>query len=189
MTAPVDLKELTLAELESLVQTWDQPRFRARQILKWVYKGIADFGDMTDLSRAFREELRHLARLSSLTLADRQVSQDGTQKFRWLLEDGLSIESVLILEEDHSTLCLSSQVGCALGCRFCLTARQGLARNLSAAEIVNQVLAVRPWVPRGNLGPPGQAPYQPGVHGHGGAFGQFSCPGPGAPDPGSFLGT
>uniref|UniRef100_A0A7C5AM31 Probable dual-specificity RNA methyltransferase RlmN n=1 Tax=Desulfobacca acetoxidans TaxID=60893 RepID=A0A7C5AM31_9BACT len=149
MTAPVDLKELTLAELESLVQTWDQPRFRARQILKWVYRGIADFGDMTDLSRAFREELRHLARLSSLTLADRQVSQDGTQKFRWLLEDGLSIESVLILEEDHSTLCLSSQVGCALGCRFCLTARQGLARNLSAAEIVNQVLAVRPWVPRG----------------------------------------
>jgi len=85
--------------------------------------------------------------LSALTLTARQVSGDGTQKFRWLLEDGTSIESVLIPEEDHSTLCLSSQVGCALGCRFCLTALQGLTRNLKVAEIVNQVLAVRPYAP------------------------------------------
>jgi 23S rRNA (adenine2503-C2)-methyltransferase len=102
---------------------------------------------MTDISRTFREELAGRARLSSLTLTARQLSQDGTRKFRWGLEDGTSIESVLIPEGDHSTLCLSSQVGCALGCRFCLTARQGLTRNLTAAEIVNQVLAVRPYVP------------------------------------------
>jgi 23S rRNA (adenine2503-C2)-methyltransferase len=147
MNEPIDLKELSLAELEDLVTNWGQPRFRARQILKWVYKGVSDFEEMTDISRTFREELPSLARLSALTLTARQESRDGTQKFRWLLEDGGTIESVLIPEEDHSTLCLSSQVGCALGCHFCLTARQGLTRNLKAAEIVNQVLAVRPYAP------------------------------------------
>jgi 23S rRNA (adenine2503-C2)-methyltransferase len=147
MTLPVDLRELTLAELEELVTDWGQPRFRARQILKWMYKGVQNFEEMTDISRSFREELCSRARLSALTLAARQVSTDGTQKFRGLLEDGSSIESVLIPEGDHSTLCLSSQVGCALGCRFCLTARQGLTRNLSAAEMVNQVLLVRSHVP------------------------------------------
>ena len=147
MTSVVDLKELTLEELENLVTAWGQPRFRARQILKWVYKGIREFGEMTDISRAFREELESRGRLSTLTLTAGQLSQDGTQKFRWRLEDGASIESVLIPEADHSTLCLSSQVGCALGCRFCLTARQGLTRNLTAAEMINQVLAVRPFAP------------------------------------------
>jgi|UniRef100_A0A7V6A4F3 23S rRNA (adenine2503-C2)-methyltransferase len=147
MKTLVDLKALTLAELEDLVATWGQPRFRARQILKWVYKGVSAFEEMTDISRTFREELASRARLSNLTLSIRQESLDGTQKFRWLLEDGGSIESVLIPEEDHSTLCLSSQVGCALGCRFCLTARQGFTRNLHTAEIVNQVLAARPYAP------------------------------------------
>ncbi len=147
MTTPVDLKDLTLPELEEFVTAWGQPRFRARQILKWVYKGIQDFGEMTDVSRAFREELGSRARLSRLALATHQESNDGTQKFRWLLEDGAGIESVLIPEEDHSTLCLSTQVGCALGCRFCLTAREGLTRQLSAAEMVNQVLLARPFAP------------------------------------------
>lgn len=147
MALPVDLKELTLTELEEVMASWGQPRFRARQILKWVYKGVADFAEMTDISRAFREELESRVRLSALNLSARQISPDGTQKFRWLLEDGSAIESVLIPEEDHSTLCLSSQVGCAQGCRFCLTARQGLTRNLKVAEVVNQVLAVRPYVP------------------------------------------
>jgi len=147
MTTPVDLKDLTLPELEELVAAWGQPRFRARQILKWVYKGIQDFGEMTDVSRAFREELSSRARLSRLDLAAHQESSDGTQKFRWLLEDGAAIESVLIPEADHSTLCLSTQVGCALGCRFCLTAREGLTRNLSPAEMVSQVLQARPFAP------------------------------------------
>jgi 23S rRNA (adenine2503-C2)-methyltransferase len=147
MTATVDLKDLTLAELEELVAGWGEPRFRARQMTKWIYKGVHDFGEMTDISRTFREELETRARLSTLTLTARQLSQDGTQKFRWLLPDGMSIESVLIPEGDHSTLCLSSQVGCAWGCRFCLTGRQGLTRNLTAAEMVNQVLAARPLAP------------------------------------------
>jgi 23S rRNA (adenine2503-C2)-methyltransferase len=147
MTSPLDLKELTLAELEELVAGWGEPRFRARQLTKWIYKGVQDFGEMTDISRTFREELEIRARLSTLTLTARQLSKDGTQKFRWLLPDGASIESVLIPEGDHSTLCLSSQVGCALGCRFCLTGRQGLTRNLSAGEMVNQVLAARPLAP------------------------------------------
>jgi 23S rRNA (adenine2503-C2)-methyltransferase len=147
MPTAVDLQELNLAELEEVMAAWGQPRFRARQILKWVYKGVQDFGDMTDLARTFREELASRARLGGLTLTARQISQDGTQKFRWGLSDGLSIESVLIPEEDHSTLCVSSQVGCALGCRFCLTARQGLSRNLSAGEMVGQVLRARAHVP------------------------------------------
>jgi 23S rRNA (adenine2503-C2)-methyltransferase len=147
MSSPIDLKELSLAELEKTVTAWGHPPFRARQILKWVYKGIRDFEEMTDISRAFREELSSRARLSTLSLAARQVSQDGTQKFRWLLDDGVSIESVLIPEENHSTLCLSTQAGCALGCRFCLTARQGLTRNLGAGEMVGQVLAARPYAP------------------------------------------
>ncbi len=139
----IDLKELTLEELEQCVQAWGQPRFRARQLTKWLYKGARDFEEMTDLSRAFRQELTARARLSRLVLDKQEISIDGTRKFRWQLADGQYLESVLIPEEDHLTLCLSSQVGCAMGCRFCLTARQGFVRNLAASEIVNQILEVK----------------------------------------------
>ncbi len=145
-----NLKDVTLEELTGLVAGWGHSPFRARQILKWVFqKGVTDFGQMTDLSRAFREELAGLARLSSLTLDHSQDSADGSRKFRWRLEDGLAIESVLIPEADHLTLCLSCQVGCAQGCRFCLTARQGFVRHLSAGEMVDQILAVRALLPPG----------------------------------------
>jgi 23S rRNA (adenine2503-C2)-methyltransferase len=139
----VDLKELTLDELEQCVQTWGQPRYRARQLTKWLYKGIQSFEEMTDVSRAFRQELPQRAVLSRLLLDKQEVSQDGTRKFRWRLTDGQFIESVLIPEADHLTLCLSSQAGCAQDCRFCLTARQGFSRNLTASEIVNQILEVK----------------------------------------------
>lgn len=139
----IDLKKLTLEELEQCVQAWGQPRYRARQLTKWLYKGVRTFDEMTDISRALRQELAAKARISRLTLDRKEVSSDGTQKFRWRLDDGHFIESVLIPEEDHLTLCLSSQVGCAMGCRFCLTARQGLVRNLTASEIVNQILEVK----------------------------------------------
>jgi 23S rRNA (adenine2503-C2)-methyltransferase len=139
----VDLKELTLEELEQCVEAWGQPRYRARQLTKWLYKGAQDFAEMTDVSRAFRQELAERAHLSSLILDKQELSRDGTRKFRWQLTDGQYIESVLIPEEDHLTLCLSSQAGCAMGCRFCLTARQGFVRNLTASEIVNQILGVK----------------------------------------------
>jgi 23S rRNA (adenine2503-C2)-methyltransferase len=145
----VDLKEFILPELEELMAAWGQPTFRARQLVKWLYKGVGRFEDMTDLARPFRAELSRRARISDLRLEQVQVAADGCRKFLFALEDGNLIESVLIPEDGHSTLCLSSQVGCAQGCRFCLTARRGLIRNLQAGEIVNQVLAVRREIAEG----------------------------------------
>ena len=143
MTHLVDLKELTLPELEQLMLTWGQPAYRARQVLKWLYKWVTDFELMTDMARPFRQELARKTHLSQLRLEEERQARDGCRKLLFALEDGNLIESVLIPEEEHYTLCLSSQVGCAMGCRFCLTAKRGLVRNLTAGEIVNQVLAVK----------------------------------------------
>ena len=143
MSHLIDIKEFNLPELEQLMGTWGQPAFRARQLVKWLYKGVGRFEDITDLARPFRAELSRRARISDLRLEQVQAAADGCQKFLFALEDGNLIESVLIPEEGHATLCLSSQVGCAQGCRFCLTAQRGLIRNLQAGEIVSQVLAVR----------------------------------------------
>jgi len=147
MTSMVDLKDLTQAELEELMGSWGQAPFRARQVQKWLYKGVTDLEAMTDVSKAVRELLRERTVLSRLLLVARQQSQDGCEKFSFRLEDGEVIESVLIPEEGHHTLCVSSQVGCAQGCRFCLTARRGFRRQLRPAEIVNQILAVRSLIP------------------------------------------
>jgi 23S rRNA (adenine2503-C2)-methyltransferase len=98
---------------------------------------------MTNISKALREQIEEKARITQLVLERTQVSKDRTTKFLFKLEDGHFIETVLIPERGHFTLCLSSQAGCAMGCRFCLTARQGLKRNLSAAEILDQVLQVK----------------------------------------------
>jgi len=147
MTHLVDLKELSLPELEQVMAAWGQPAFRARQLAKWLYKGVGTFEAMTDIARPFRAELARRARISELRVEQVAAAADGCRKFLFALEDGNLIESVLIPEEGHYTLCLSTQVGCAQGCRFCLTARRGLIRNLQAGEIVNQVLAVRRELP------------------------------------------
>jgi 23S rRNA (adenine2503-C2)-methyltransferase len=147
MTQLIDLKEFTLPELEQLMASWSQPAFRARQMVKWLYKGVSDFEAMSDLARPFRAELVRQARISSLKPDQVQEAADGCKKFLFKLEDGNYIESVLIPEEAHHTLCLSSQVGCAQGCGFCLTAQRGLIRNLRVSEIVNQILAVRQMLP------------------------------------------
>jgi 23S rRNA (adenine2503-C2)-methyltransferase len=149
MTTPLDLQEFTLDELAQLLATWGQPPYRARQVLKWVYKGVTDFEAMTDIGRPFRRELAQKARLSRLGTEKQQTARDGCQKFLFGLGDGLRIESVLIPEDDHLTLCLSTQVGCAQGCGFCLTAQKGFVRNLKAAEIVGQILAARALLPPG----------------------------------------
>jgi 23S rRNA (adenine2503-C2)-methyltransferase len=149
MTHLLDLKEFTLPELEQLMAAWGYPAFRARQLVKWLYKGVCDFEEMTDIARPFRAELSRQARISRLEVEQMQEAADGCRKYLFALEDGNLIESVLIPEEGHYTLCLSSQVGCAQGCRFCLTARRGLIRNLTAGEIVNQILTVRQNLPDG----------------------------------------
>jgi 23S rRNA (adenine2503-C2)-methyltransferase len=143
MTHPIKLTEFTLPELEELLGSWGHPAFRARQLCKWLYKGVDDFEAMTDIARTFRAELAARTCIGAPRLEAVQQAADGCRKFLFALEDGNLIESVLIPEEGHSTLCLSSQVGCAMGCRFCLTARRGLVRHLTAGEIVGQILAVR----------------------------------------------
>ena len=143
MAHRLDPTDFTLTELEEILSGWGHPRFRARQLLKWVYKGTRDFALMTDLAKEVRQEFSQKLTLTGLTRELEQVSTDGTRKFRWRLPDGEAIESVLIPEGDHQTLCLSSQAGCAQGCRFCLTALGGFRRNLMVSEIVRQVLEVR----------------------------------------------
>jgi 23S rRNA (adenine2503-C2)-methyltransferase len=141
----VNLKSLTKIELGSYVASLGEKPFRAGQVWSWLYnKGAVSFDDMSNLSKHFRETLAASAEISRLTLVRKTVSEAyGTQKFLWQLDDGLRIESVYIPESDRKTVCISSQVGCALGCAFCATGRMGFRRNLVPHEIIDQVLSVR----------------------------------------------
>jgi len=135
-----DLRGLSRQALEALVASLGQKPFRARQLQRWLHRrGAASLDEMTDLPLAFREALRLRAGLTTLEQATEQRSSDGTIKWTWRTADGLLVESVYLPETDRKTLCVSSQVGCALGCTFCLTGTMGLARHLSTAEIVDQV--------------------------------------------------
>lgn len=143
MTDKTDLRNLTQDEIITFVESLGQPAFRGRQIMGWLYRpGITDFSQMTDLAKEFRQILGEHARLSRLTDPILERSNDGTVKFGFRLDDGQMIESVLIPEPDRNTLCVSSQVGCAMNCSFCLTATMGFVRNLTPAEIVGQICAV-----------------------------------------------
>ncbi len=148
-----DIKNLTQSELIAFVEQLGQPAFRGRQLLAWIYKpGITRFDQMTDLAKNFRAVLSEKARISRFEQAIIEESVDGAVKFAFRLDDGAVIESVFIPEEDRNTLCVSSQVGCAMGCRFCLTGKMGFVRNLSVSEIINQVCAVRDWALQKNKG-------------------------------------
>jgi len=148
-----DLKNLTGKQLVNFVESLGQPAFRGRQILAWIYRpGIEDFSEMTDLAKEFRAILPGHACISRFTDPIIETSVDGTVKFGFLLQDNNMIESVLIPEEDRNTLCLSSQVGCAMGCTFCLTGLMGFTRNLTTAEIINQVCAVRDYISASDKG-------------------------------------
>ncbi|MBW1730817.1 MAG: 23S rRNA (adenine(2503)-C(2))-methyltransferase RlmN [Deltaproteobacteria bacterium] len=144
----IGLKGLDLAETEAWAQSQGLPAYRGRQIRRWIFtKGAHSFEQMTDLPKTLRQTLAKSVTLNHLETVDILKSRDGTKKFIFRLHDGLLIESVLIPERDHLTLCISSQVGCAIGCRFCLTGARGLKRNLSTAEIVDQVVQVRSTLP------------------------------------------
>src|SRR5210317_97154 len=147
MTTPVkvDLKNLTPDALVEFLAGMGKEKFRAGQIMLWIYqRGVTDFAEMTDLAKTFRDELEERSYVSKFTPPAVEVSPDGTRKFLFRLDDGKSVETVLIpMEGDRNTLCISTQVGCAMQCSFCLTGTFGLERNLSAGEIVNQVCAVR----------------------------------------------
>ncbi|MGD8387978.1 MAG: 23S rRNA (adenine(2503)-C(2))-methyltransferase RlmN [Desulfobacteraceae bacterium] len=139
-----DLKGLTGPETERWCESQGLPAYRGRQLRQWLFKRSASsFEEMTSLSKELRERLDHTARVDVLERVTTQTSGDGTEKSLFLLSDGLGIESVLIPERDHFTLCISSQAGCAMGCRFCVTGQGGLKRDLTASEIVDQVVQVR----------------------------------------------
>lgn len=142
---PVFIKNFTLEELESWVHTLGERPFRARQLFRHLYaRNVSSWDQCTDLSRAFRAQLEFGASIDSLAVSRIDEAPDGTRKYLLRLHDGNFIESVLIPDAPRCTLCVSSQVGCALGCRFCLTGSLGFKRNLDTAEIVDQVcLALR----------------------------------------------
>ena len=135
-----DVAELDRIELEEALESLGARRFHARQLFRWVYrKGETDFGAMTDLGRTLRDTLAADARLSTPAVVGRDVSTDGTTKLVLELGDRRRIEAVYIPDTPKQTFCISTQVGCAMKCAFCLTGRMGLARNLTAGEIAGQV--------------------------------------------------
>jgi 23S rRNA (adenine2503-C2)-methyltransferase len=135
-----DLGNLDRPALEAALAERGHERFRARQIFRWIYRhGVTDVTAMTDLSHELREGLVRDFRLTTPELVARERSSDGTEKFLLALEDGRRIESVFIPDTPAMTFCISTQVGCAMACAFCLTGRMGLIRNLTAGEIAGQV--------------------------------------------------
>ena len=149
-----DIKSLTRDELVARFQGWTQPAFRATQLLEWLYvRRVTTWDAMTNLPKPLREKLRENFSLRTLELVCKQGAVDTTQKFLWRLHDHALIESVLIPANpalygdasDRHTLCVSTQVGCAYGCRFCASGLEGWKRNLAVEEIVEQVLAVERW--------------------------------------------
>ena len=133
---PVDLLEYC--------QSLGEKPYRATQLMKWIYhRGVTDFDEMTDISKSTREKLKASACLTMPKIVLDQPSKDGTRKWLLQVDSGNCIEMVYIPEEDRGTLCISSQVGCALACTFCSTAQQGFNRNLSTAEIIGQVFLAK----------------------------------------------
>ncbi len=158
---PPDIKSLTLEELQEQLQAWAQPPYRAGQILEWLYLHHAtSWHQMTNLPRLLRDQLRAHYLFRTLGLVRKQGARDTTQKFLWRLSDGALVESVLIPANpalygdpsDRQTLCVSTQVGCAYGCKFCASGLEGWKRNLTPDEIVEQVLAVERLAGRKNRG-------------------------------------
>ena len=138
MTA--NLLDFDLEGLAAFCERLGHKRFRAVQLFRWIHqKGVARFEDMTDLARDLRERLPAVARIQGLPVLTEQASADGTIKWLFDVGDGNAVEAVYIPEDDRGTLCVSSQAGCAVGCRFCSTGHQGFSRNLTTGEIIAQL--------------------------------------------------
>jgi len=155
-----DIKSVTKDELEARFQSWGEPAYRVTQLLAWLYgRRVTEWGAMSNLPVTLRERLEKEYSLATLELVRKQGSRDTTQKFLWRLVDHSLIESVLIPANpalygeasDRHTLCVSTQVGCAYGCKFCASGLEGWKRNLKVEEIVEQVLSLERWHARENL--------------------------------------
>jgi len=137
----IDLKSMTLEEMTVALRELGEPAFRGKQVFTWLHKGAATFDEMTNLSKALREKLKENFFITVPTVARKQVSQlDGTIKYLWELQDGNCIETVLMQYHHGNTVCISSQVGCRMGCAFCASTIAGRVRDLTPAEMLNQVL-------------------------------------------------
>ncbi len=138
--AKVNLLGLSRQQLEDFFTDLGEKRFRAEQVMKWIHhQGVIDFADMSNLGKGLREKLESLATITPPEIADQQDSADGTRKWAIRVTGGALVEAVLIPEAGRATLCVSSQVGCSLDCKFCSTGKQGFQRDLTAAEIIGQV--------------------------------------------------
>jgi len=138
MTA--NLLDYDLEGLASFCERLGEKRFRATQLFRWIHqKGAAQFDDMSDLAKSLREKLKTSARIQAPQVISQHISSDGTIKWLFDVGGGNAVETVFIPEDDRGTLCVSSQAGCAVGCRFCSTGHQGFSRNLTVAEIVGQL--------------------------------------------------
>jgi 23S rRNA (adenine2503-C2)-methyltransferase len=138
MTA--NLLDFDLEGLAVFCESLGEKRFRATQLFRWIHqRGMANFDDMSDLAKVMREKLKVHAHVAALPILSQQISKDGTIKWLFDVGSGDAVETVFIPEDDRGTLCVSSQAGCAVGCRFCSTGHQGFSRNLSTAEILAQL--------------------------------------------------
>ncbi len=145
-----DILSLSLEEIQQAVQELGQPHYRAQQILQWLHRGIKSFDDMTDLPKAFRELLAERFYISQLQMLDKRTSSAGdATKYLFLLQDRNIIESVVMRYKYGNSLCLSTQVGCRMGCKFCASTIGGLVRNLSAGEMLAQVIEVNKDLEKG----------------------------------------
>lgn len=139
-TGKFNLLNLDRRDLEAFFTSLGEKPFRATQVMKWIYhEGVTDFDAMTNLGKKLREQLKERAEVKPPEVVMDQASRDGSHKWLIRLDSGNCIETVFIPEPDRATLCLSSQVGCALNCTFCATAQQGFNRNLTVAEIIGQI--------------------------------------------------
>ena len=137
----IDLKDFEYAELEEFIVGLGEKKFRAAQIFKWLHEGVTSYDEMTDISKSLREKLKEISYVSTLEIECKFVSKiDGTVKYLFRLPDGNCIESVVMRYHHGLTICISSQIGCRMGCRFCASTIGGLYRSLTAGEILNQVL-------------------------------------------------
>jgi 23S rRNA (adenine2503-C2)-methyltransferase len=137
----IDLKSMTLTELETLLKSWGEPAFRAGQVFTWLHRGVTSFDQMSNLPKTLRERLTWECSLTPPTVERKQVSaQDGTIKYLWRLADGNCVETVLMRYQHGNTVCVSCQVGCRMGCAFCASTLGGKLRDLTPAEMLDQVL-------------------------------------------------
>ncbi|MGD0489534.1 MAG: 23S rRNA (adenine(2503)-C(2))-methyltransferase RlmN [Syntrophorhabdales bacterium] len=144
--------DMTLKELEDLVESLGIKSYRARQIFKWVYQSdLADFALMANLPKGLRVTLKNMFHFGLPEIRETRTSEDGSIKFMFATSDNRLIESVFMPEDDRSTLCVSTQIGCKMSCAFCVTSKIGFVRDLTAAEIVGQVIAVRNYMGRSRI--------------------------------------